>query len=119
MGYALKGVTVTVSTPTHGSQTDPFGAPIAGAPSTEAVDDVIVDNPSDSDIEQTTRQYGVQCDFVLHFPKAHHGSLRGCSVTLPAPWSCTCEVLGDPMPYDPKLTPGRHNRRVHARRVVG
>ena len=126
MGYALSGVTVTVNVPTYQETGvkgevvhDPFGAPVAGTPQTVTVHNVLVDRPSDEDVEQTTRQYGAQCDFTLHFPKACHMALRGCSVTLPEPWSCTCEVLGDPSPYDPALTPGAHDRPVHVRRVVG
>ena len=126
MGFSLRGVAVTVNVPTYQETGvtgevayDPFNAPIAGSPVPVTVENVLVDRPSDSDIEQTTRQYGAQCDFTLHFPKAYHASLRGCSVVLPAPWSCTCEVLGDPMPYDPALTPGAHDRPVNVRRVVG
>lgn len=116
--YGLRGVSVMVLRPTQGS-TDPFGAPVEGEPAREEVDNVIVDRPSDSDVESTTRQFGVSCDLTLHFPKAYHAGLRGCSVALPAPWSGAFEVLGDPMPYDPELTPGAHDRPVHVRRSVG
>lgn len=118
MGYGLKGISVTVITSTSTS-TDPFGAPIEGQPTEETVDNVLVDSPTSEDLEQSTRQFGTTCDLVLHFPKAHHGSLRGCKVALPAPWSDTFEVIGDPMPYDPRLTPGAHDRKVPIRRVVG
>lgn len=118
MAYALKGVDVIVKRPMQ-APTDPFGAPVPGTSPGEPVGNVIVDSPSDADIESTTRQYGASCDLVLHFPKSFTGSLRGCSVELPAPWSDKFEVMGDPMPYDPSLTPGAHNRPVHVRRVVG
>ena len=118
MGYALKGVGVTVLSPTSASF-DPFGAPVAGVSTRTEVGNVLVDNPTDEEIEQSTRQFGVSCDLLLHFPKTCHMALRGCSVSLPEPWDATFEVLGDPMPYDPKLTPGAHDRKVHVRRVVG
>jgi len=126
MGFGLKGIAVTVLLPTDAetgvtgeTAYDPFGAPVPGVPGEVAVANVLVDRPTDQELEQTTRQYGAACDLTLHFPKAFHGSLRGCSVVLPAPWSDTFKVLGDPLPYDPRLTPGAHNRPVHVRRVVG
>ena len=118
MGYGLKGISVTVITPTSTS-TDPFGALIEAEPTEETVDNVLVDKPKTDDLEQSTRQFGTICDLVLHFPKTRHGSLRGSKVVLPAPWSETFEVIGDPMPYDPRLTPGAHNRKVLVRRVAG
>ena len=126
MGYGLKGVTVTVLSPnpqetgvTGEYVHDPFGAPVYGTPTNTTVANVMVDSPTTEDLEQTTRQYGASCDLVLHFPKSFHGSLRGCSVAIPEPWGATFEVQGDPMPYDPRLTPGEHDRKVPVRRVVG
>ena len=116
--YGLRGVDVTVLTPTSAS-TDPFGAPVAGVSTRTEVANVLVDRPIAEEVEQTTRQYGVSCDLTLHFPKSCHMALRGCSVSLPEPWDATYEVLGDPMPYDPALTPGAHDRPVQVRRVVG
>lgn len=118
MGWALDGRTVTVLHPVPAS-TDPFGAPIAGTPTREEVSDVLVDSPSSDDIDSTVRQFGASCDLTLHFPKDYAGSLRGCSVELPAPWSDEFEVMGDPMPYDPELVPTSYGMPVHVRRVVG
>lgn len=114
----LRGVEVTVLAPAS-SSTDPFGAPVPGVMERTEVANVLVCSPTAEEIEQTTRQFGSSCDLTLHFPKTHHESLRGCSVALPEPWDATFEVLGDPMPYDPALTPGAHDRPVHVRRVVG
>lgn len=118
MRYGLQGVDVTVLSPIAGVP-DPFGMPTPDGEPRTRVSNVLVDRPTDADVEETTRQYGASCDLVLHFPKACHMALRGCSVELPAPWSATFEVLGDPQPYDPALTPGAHDRPVHVRRVVG
>lgn len=118
MPYALRGVEVEVIRPTQAS-TDPFGAPVAGEPQAETVANVLVDSPSTSDIESTMRQFGASCDLTLHFPKGYTQGLRGCKVALPAPWSAEFEVMGDPMPYDPALTPGGHWMPVNVRRVVG
>ena len=125
MKWVLSGVAVTVLSPSASTSTtttgeyDPFGAWIAGVMSETTVANVLVDNPTSEDIEQSTRQHGVSCDLLLHFPKKYHGSLRGCMVALPEPWSATYEVLGDPQPYDPELTPGEHDRKVQVRRVAG
>ncbi len=118
MRWALRGIAVTVLKPMR-SSADPFGAPAAGTPAPMTVDNVMVDSPTVEELDLSTRQFGVRCDLKLHFPKACHDSLRGCSVVLPAPWSGTFEVIGDPMPYDPELTPGEHDREVLVRRVEG
>ena len=114
----LTGVAVTVLVPAS-SSVDAFGSPVPGPPDEVAVENVLVDSPSGSDVESTTREFGVSCDLTLHFPKTCLMSLRGCSVALPAPWSGTFEVMGDPQPYDPRLTPGAHDRPVRVRRVAG
>lgn len=120
MGRGLRGRTVVVLRPTDGG-TDPFGEPVEGEPERVKVANVLIDQPTTADIEQTARRFGVSCELTLHFPKSYEASLRGCTVELPAPWERDggWEVMGDPLPYDPALTPGEHDRPVHVRRVDG
>lgn len=82
------------------------------------VGNVLVGNPSVEESEQAARRYGAECGLTLHFPKSFEGSLLGLSVCLPAPWGGVYDVLGDPLPYDPRLTPGEHNRPVLVTRAT-
>ena len=118
MTWPFKGRTVTVLRPVDGLA-DPFGAPTVAGLSREDVHGVLVSQPSTEAVEQTTRQYGAACELTLNFPKSYTAPLRGCSVELPAPWSATFEVIGEPQPLIPELTPDGRNRDVHVRRVIG
>lgn len=106
----IRGVTVTVKRPTEG-EPDRFNNPTKGADVIEVVDDVLVSPGGTADIE-AARPEGVTVDYTLHFPKGYGSSLEGCSVVLPAPWSCTCRVIGDPRPYIDANTPTRWNLPV-------
>ena len=118
MSWPFSGRTVTVLRPVAGAA-DPFGATIVARYSRVDVDNVLVSQPSTEAIEQTTRQHGAACELTLNFPKAYAEPLRGCLIELPAPWSATFGVLGDPQPLQPELCPDEHNRDVHVRRVEG
>lgn len=48
---------------------------------------------------------GVLVDFTLGIPNGYHESWKGCIVTLPAPWSCECDVVADAKYGDPALMP--------------
>lgn len=48
---------------------------------------------------------GVLVDFTLGIPYGYHESWKGCIVTLPAPWSCECDVVADAKYGDPELMP--------------
>ena len=98
------GVTATVERPTT-EGTDRLGNPVPGEPETEVVHGVLVAPGATSNLD-ASRQAGVRSYLTLHFPKGYAGSLRGCTVTLPAPWGGPWRVVGDPMPYDDSLTPG-------------
>ena len=103
MRMRIKGVTVTVSTPNEAG-TDRYGEPIYGTPTQATVDNVLVDPVGTSDLE-AARVEGDRVDLTLHFPKTWTASLRGCTVTLPAPWAGTYRVVGDPKPYMDANTP--------------
>lgn len=99
----IRGVDVTVVRPS-GYAADRFGNDIAAASTTETVSNVLVSPGPTSDLE-AARPEGATVDFTLHFPKGYESSLEGCDVVLPAPWSCTCHVVGNPTPYIDVDTP--------------
>lgn len=52
-----------------------------------------------------SRPEGVRVDLTLHFPKSWRRSLRGAKVRLGGIWGGEYAVIGNPMPYDPRLVP--------------
>ena len=98
----IKGVTVTVATPSSTS-TDRLGNPVITY-TNSTVDNVLVVPGQTSDLD-ASRPAGVQVAYTLHFPKSFDGSLEGCEVTLPAPWEGTYRVIGAPGPYMDENTP--------------
>lgn len=106
----LGTVSVTVLRPTEGS-TDRFGNKVVGEPTREQVDGVLV-APDDTTDMAASRPHGTSATLVLHFPKTFTASLRGCLVELPAPWSDTYRVIGNPTPYMDGNTPTPWNRPV-------
>lgn len=99
----IRGVDVTVVRP-HVEGTDRFNNRVYGMTGGESVGNVLVSPGPTSDLE-AARPEGVTVDFTLHFPKGYASSLEGCDVVLPAPWSCTCHVVGNPTPYIDVDTP--------------
>ena len=105
----IKGVAVTVSSPSSAS-TDRFGNPVITW-TTETVNDVLVSPGATADLE-ASRPDGVTVAYSLHFPKTFTGSLEGCEVTLPVPWSGTYRVIGAPGQYMDENTPTRWHMPV-------
>lgn len=99
----IRGVTVEVLRPTAGI-VDRFNNPVSGVPEAEQVDNVLVSPGATADLE-ASRPEGVTVAYTLHFPKGYLDSLEGCSVTLPAPWTGTYRVIGDPRQYIDVDTP--------------
>lgn len=67
----------------------------------EVVDNVLIAPGKTSDVTAYTHFEGVQVDFTLGFPKTYpFKSLKGCSISLPAPWNLTGKVIGNPVPND-------------------
>ena len=99
----ISGTTVTVLRPTI-TGTDRFNAPTYGTPTEETVANVLVAPGATADLE-ASRPEGVTVAYTLHFPKTYTASLEGCSVVLPAPWTGTYRVIGDPRPYMDANTP--------------
>ena len=99
----IRGVEVTVMRP-HVEGTDRFNNHVYGMTGGESVGNVLVSPGATADLE-ASRPEGVTVDFTLHFPKGYDADLEGCDVVLPAPWSCTCHVVGNPTPYIDVDTP--------------
>lgn len=98
----IKGVTVTVNAPSS-TTTDRFGNPVITY-TASTVDNVLVAPGTTSDLD-ASRPAGVQVAYSLHFPKSFTGSLEGCEITLPAPWTGTYRVIGAPGQYIEENTP--------------
>lgn len=71
---------------------------------TETVDGVLVVPGATMELE-AARPEGVNVAYTLHFPKDYVERLEGCFVTLPAPWSGTYRVIGNPGQYMRDNTP--------------
>lgn len=98
----IRGVTITVKTPTEGPS-DRFGNATYTYTS-QSVDNVLVAPGATQGLE-ASRPEGVTVAYTLHFPKSFTDSLEGCIVTLPAPWAGDYRVIGDPRPYIDANTP--------------
>ena len=105
----IRGVTVTVNSP-YIEGLDRFNNVVYGMTGSD-VDNVLV-SPGATELLEASRPEGVSVDYTLHFPKAFTGSLEGCTVTLPEPWSGTYKVIGDPKPYIDGNTPTSWDRPV-------
>lgn len=81
------------------------------------VEDVLIDPKPGADVFESVRPDGTRAEFVLHFPKAFIGSLRGASVKVRG--GDPMEVEGDPQAYTIENTPLRWNRPVSVYRVDG
>lgn len=112
-------VEVTIIRPTTSKVRDALGYPVPGKPSEETAR-VLVGPPSTDNME-AGRPNGATVALTLHFPKSYTASLRGCEVKLPdsSPWVGTYRVIGDPMPYESRLTPPPYNRPVEVERADG
>lgn len=100
----IRGTSITVERPTEGAP-DRFGN-FTETWQSETVDDVLVVPGATLDME-ASRPEGVTVAYTLHFPKTYTGSLEGCDVVLPAPWSGRYRVIGDPREYMDENTPTR------------
>lgn len=99
----IRGASVTVVAPNYDGY-DRFGNPMPTTPTETTVDNVLVSPGATNDLE-ASRPEGVTVAYTLHFPRTFADSLEGCEITLPAPWTGTYRVIGDPRPYMDENTP--------------
>lgn len=113
----MKGVTVTLKQKIQDG-TDPFGQPIFTTKDIE-VNDVLVGEPSSTDIETMLNLYGKRIAYTLALPKGDANTWFKCQVVLPAPWSATFNVIGDFTAGIEQNVPTRWNKKVHLERAEG
>ena len=112
----MKGISVIVRTP-QATTTDRFGnEQYVFIEST--VDGVLVEPGANESLE-ASRPEGVQVAFTLHFPKTYSGTLEGCEIELPAPWTGVYRVIGNPGRYMMDNTPTRWNMPVEVEKAYG
>lgn len=128
----ISGVSVTVHTPTtaSASASNDANAATQATPTVDrfgnvvytytdsTVDNVLVSPGATADLD-ASRPEGVTVAYTLHFPKSFSDSLEGCSVTLPAPWTGTYRVIGDPRQYIDANTPTAWHMPVEVERAHG
>lgn len=116
----LEAATVTVTVTRPGAEArDVLGVSHRGEPETDTVPGVLVDTVEGAgeQVAGSGDGRGPRAVLVLHIPKEYEESLAGCTVTVddpdcPATWRGTWQVVGDPVPYDPRLCPGPWNRKA-------
>jgi len=113
----MKGVTVTLKSKTQ-TGTDGFGQPTYTTTDI-TVEDVLVGEPSTTDIENTMTMYGKRIAYTLAIPKGDANVWAKSEVVLPAPWSMTFKVIGDVTEGIEENIPLRWNRKVHLERLEG
>lgn len=94
----LVGRTITIHTPAvaYDSEHDRVTSYVD-----ETVHNVLIAPGNTGDVTTDPHVDGVVVDFTLAMPKTwQFHSLKGCTITLPAPWQYTGNVVGDPMPND-------------------
>lgn len=113
----ISGTAVTVLRPVYG-KADRLGNRTVDRWESESVNNVLVAPGPTADLD-AGRPDGVEVAFTLHFPKGYDDSLEGCMVALPAPWSGTYPVVGDPRPYMDANTPTPWHMPVEVGRAHG
>lgn len=111
----LPSISVTVVRPTTTGSTDPFGAPVEGAPTRETVDGVLVTPGATADLD-ASRPEGVSVALTVHFPRDYGRPLKGCGIEYAGE---KYRVVGDPTPYMEEWVPGPWTMPVEVERVDG
>jgi hypothetical protein len=121
----IRGVEVTVKTPSRKYTTDTPPVPVSDRfgnavyeYASQTVANVLVSPGATNDLE-ASRPEGVTVAYTLHFPKTFNGSLEGCIVTLPAPWAGDYRVIGDPRSYIDANCPTPWHTPVEVERAHG
>ena len=114
---AITGQTVTLLTISQDG-TDVFNQPIyKDTPVT--VTDVLIGEPSSTDIENNLTIYGVKTAYTLAIPKGDTNVWEGGKVILPAPFGGTYKVIGKAVGGIEVNIPLRWNKKVHLEAVEG
>lgn len=113
----MRGVTVKLKVKTE-SGTDSLGMPIYSESWVE-VEDVLIGEPSSTDIENNLTMYGKRTKYTLAIPKGDTHYWEDTEVELPAPWSITMSTIGQSIIGIEANVPTRWNRKVHLESSTG
>ena len=111
------GTTIKVLRPGVGVK-DRLGNMVNSNYEEETVDNVLVAPGATKELE-AARPEGVDVAYSLHFPKTYTGTLEGCKVELPSPWTGTYRVIGDPREYMDVNTPTQWHMPVEVEAAHG
>ena len=114
---AIAGQTVTLLKITQDG-TDAFNQPIYKETSV-SVEDVLIGEPSSTDIENNLTVYGVKTAYTLAIPKGDTNVWEGGKVTLPDSFGGTYKVIGDAVGGIEVNIPLRWNKKVHLEKLEG
>lgn len=111
----MKGITVTLEKKTQ-SGTDGFGRPTYTV-TPEDVSDVLVGEPSTTDITNMMTMYGKRVSYTLAIPKGDENVWEDTIVILPAPFGGRYHTIGFPTAGIEANIPLRWNKKVHLERI--
>lgn len=113
----MKGITITLITKSENG-VDDFNQPIVEE--TEViVKDVLVGEPTSTDIENNLTAYGKKTAYTLAIPKKDSNDWTDGIVILPEPFSGRYNVIGRPTAGIEENIPLRWNKKVHLERLEG
>lgn len=113
----MKGIEITLIGKTLDG-TDSFNQPVYKDTQT-TVSDVLVGEPSSTDIENNLTTYGKRTAYTLAIPKGDTNTWEGAEVVLPSPFSGTYKVIGKPTAGIEANIPLRWNKKVHLEQIEG
>lgn len=113
----MRGITVQLMVKTQVG-VDLFNQP-AYETKYEDVADVLVGEPSSTDIENNITMYGKRTAYTLAIPKGDEHVWEDTEVILPAPFSATFRTIGRATAGIEENIPLRWNKKVHLEAVEG
>ena len=113
----MRGITVQLMVKTQVG-VDLFNQP-AYETKYEDVADVLVGEPSSTDIENNITMYGKRTAYTLAIPKGDEHIWEDTEVILPAPFSATFRTIGRATAGIEENIPLRWNKKVHLEAVEG
>lgn len=113
----MRGITIQLVAKTQ-IGTDEIGQPVYES-STVNVDDVLVGEPSTTDIENNLTMYGKKTNYTLAIPKGDSNTWEDTEVILPEPFDGTYHTIGRATAGIEENIPLRWNKKVHLERIEG
>lgn len=113
----MKGIEITLISKTADGL-DAFNQPVY-KDTKVTIADVLVGEPSTTDIENNLTAYGKRTAYTLAIPKGDTNVWEGAEVELPAPFDGTYRVIGDAIAGIEANIPLRWNKKVHLEQIEG